>query len=75
VSATADDPGTGRTAGLRVGPGPGRGAWLCAEHAVACLDLAVRRRALDRALRVAVGSDDVERLRAKLDGSATSGQA
>ncbi|MFI5045727.1 MAG: YlxR family protein, partial [Acidimicrobiia bacterium] len=36
---------------LAVGPGPGRGAWLCAEHPGACLDLAVKRGGLGRALR------------------------
>jgi predicted RNA-binding protein YlxR (DUF448 family) len=53
--------------GFHIGPGPGRGAWLCAEHPVACLDLAVRRRALARALRSEAPNGDVERLRARLE--------
>ena len=36
---------------------PGRGAWLHAS--VACLDLAVRRRAFGRALRSGAGPDTV----------------
>jgi len=35
--------------GLRLGPGPGRGAWLCAD--IACFDAARRRRAFGRAFR------------------------
>jgi len=53
--------------GLELGPGPGRGAWLCGTHPTVCLDEARRRGAFDRALRVRVGSDDIERLRARLD--------
>jgi predicted RNA-binding protein YlxR (DUF448 family) len=34
---------------------PGRGAWV--HPTLACLDLAVRRRAVSRALRVATGAD------------------
>jgi len=34
----------------------GRGAWLCPEPA--CLDQAIRRHALDRALRARVSIDD-----------------
>ena len=34
----------------------GRGAWLCPEPA--CLEQAIRRRALDRALRARVSIDD-----------------
>jgi predicted RNA-binding protein YlxR (DUF448 family) len=54
-------------AGLRTGDGAGRGAWLCREHPVACLEEAVRKRAVDRALRIAVGNDEIEQLRARLD--------
>ena len=42
---------------------PGRGAWLCAESVVACLDLAVRRKALGRALRAELAADAPVRLR------------
>lgn len=52
---------------LAVGLGPGRGAWLCAGS-VRCFELAVRRRALGRALRCEVGGDEIERLRARLYG-------
>lgn len=54
-------------AGLVTGDGAGRGAWLCREHPVACLEEAVRRRAVDRALRIPVGNDEIEQLRARLD--------
>jgi predicted RNA-binding protein YlxR (DUF448 family) len=37
---------------------PGRGAWLCADSPV-CLQLAVRRRALPRALRTSVDAEAV----------------
>ena len=43
---------------------PGRGAWLHPDPA--CLDLAVRRRALTRALRAAV-SPDVTAVRIELE--------
>ena len=45
---------------------PGRGAWLCAATVVACLDLAVRRRALGRALRAELAPDAPARLRGYL---------
>ena len=52
---------------LHMGPGPGRGAWLCAPPAATdCLDAAMRRRALERALRATVGGDEVAGLRARL---------
>jgi predicted RNA-binding protein YlxR (DUF448 family) len=60
IRATAD--------GLEVGAGPGRGAWLCRDHPVACLDEAQRRKSVERALRTRVGTDDIERLRARLFG-------
>jgi predicted RNA-binding protein YlxR (DUF448 family) len=53
--------------GIDGGPGPGRGAWLCREHPAVCLDEARRRRAIDRALRIPVRDDEIERLRARLD--------
>ena len=49
------------------GPGPGRGAYLCADHPVTCLEEAVRRRQLERALRRPIPVGDVERLRARLE--------
>jgi len=53
---------------LRVGKGPGRGAWLCAPPgAVECLDVAQRRRSLDRALRISLRDDEVGALRATLE--------
>jgi len=55
------------SAHLEVGPGPGRGAWLCADHPVECLDQAIKRRTVARALRVEVNTDDLTALRAKLE--------
>jgi uncharacterized protein len=43
---------------------PGRGAWLCPSPA--CFDLAVRRRAIGRALRTEVTGDQVALVRGKL---------
>lgn len=40
---------------------PGRGAWLCAD--INCLELALRRRAIGRALRCDVGPDVADALR------------
>ena len=53
--------------GLEPGAGAGRGAWLCREHPVACLDRTVRKRGLARALHIPVGNDEIEQLRARLD--------
>ena len=53
---------------LHVGPGTGRGAWLCAPpQGLACLDQAVRRRVLDKALRTTVSDAELEVVRAKLE--------
>jgi predicted RNA-binding protein YlxR (DUF448 family) len=52
--------------GLAVGRElPGRGAWLCVRSP-ACLDLAGRRKAFDRALRGAIDPAAVAELRAQL---------
>jgi len=53
--------------GLELGAGPGRGAWLCRTHPAACLAEAQRRRAVERALRTQMRTDEIERLRARLD--------
>ena len=53
-------------AGLEVGAGPGRGAWLCRRDPVSCLDGTRRTPVLARALRAPVTSDDVACVRAKL---------
>ena len=53
--------------GLALGAGPGRGAWLCRDHPVECLDRAERRRTLAVALRAPVTSDDVAGVRATLE--------
>jgi predicted RNA-binding protein YlxR (DUF448 family) len=50
---------------LVVGPGPGRGAWVCSAK---CLDEAWRRGSLHRALRGDITDDDIAALRAKLMG-------
>jgi predicted RNA-binding protein YlxR (DUF448 family) len=53
---------------LAIGSGSGRGAWVCAPPgASGCLDRAVRRRALDRALGSTFSAHEVERIRAKLE--------
>ena len=55
-----------------LGPGAvGRGAWLCSME---CFDLAVRRKAFERALRCEVSSDDIARLRARLSNNDSSEQ-
>ena len=60
----ARSPDDGR---LRVGPGPGRGAWLCGPPATTdCFDRARKRRALERALRSPLGNDELDAVRAKL---------
>ena len=52
----------------QLGPGPGRGAWLCRPPAaIACLAAARRRGALDRALRAPVTAPGLTALRAKLE--------
>ncbi len=51
---------------------PGRGAWLCADRA-GCLDLAVRRRAIERALRIELSEEELTTLRVRLYGAAPEG--
>ena len=46
---------------------PGRGAWLCDDSG--CFDLAIRRRALGRALRTELTEEEVEKLRVRLYGA------
>ena len=57
-----------------IGPGPGRGAWLCRDSPE-CLDQAVRRQAFRRAFRADVVPGAVEGLRKLLSGSVLSGEA
>ena len=45
---------------------PGRGAWLC-RNSPACVDAAVRRGGLARALRAALGPEAAEALRGQLE--------
>ncbi len=45
---------------------PGRGAWLCRDRP-ACVDLAARRKAFERALRGPLAADSVAALRKALD--------
>ena len=45
---------------LVVGPGPGRGAWLCEDSD--CFRQAERRRAFGRALRADVKAGEIARL-------------
>ncbi|MEM9467903.1 MAG: YlxR family protein [Actinomycetota bacterium] len=46
--------------GLSLGRGPGRGAYVCPSRS--CLDQAVSRRAIPRALRIAADADQLARL-------------
>lgn len=48
---------------------PGRGAWLC-RNSTTCVDLAVKRRAFERALRGPIGVGVVDDLRRALEGTA-----
>jgi len=60
----ARSPGSGE---LALGPGPGRGAWLCGSPTtIECFDRARRRRAFQRALRTGIEDDELDALRAKL---------
>jgi predicted RNA-binding protein YlxR (DUF448 family) len=52
---------------LAVGSGPGRGAWVCAGSPD-CVERALRRATLARALRRTVTDDDARRVRARLLG-------
>ncbi len=55
--------------GVALGKGPGRGAWLCGDHPTECLELALRKPTLARALRAPVTNGDLVGVRAKLEGS------
>ena len=44
---------------------PGRGAWLC-SGSLSCLDLAVRRNAMSRALHVPIAASQVAALSAEM---------
>jgi predicted RNA-binding protein YlxR (DUF448 family) len=57
-----------------VGPGPGRGAWLCA-HGPECFERAVRRGTLARALRVHLVAEAIDGLRRLLVEGGPSGEA
>ena len=57
--------------GLELGVGPGRGAWLCADRQRDCLDEAVRRQSLGRALKAQVAVHSVRDLRARLEPKAS----
>jgi predicted RNA-binding protein YlxR (DUF448 family) len=56
-----------------VGPGPGRGAWLCRDSP-GCLEQAERRQVLGRALRAEVVPGATERLRRLVGNDAPSGE-
>jgi predicted RNA-binding protein YlxR (DUF448 family) len=64
----------GTDGNLLVGPGPGRGAWLCRDSP-GCLEQAQRRQALSRALRAEVVPETVQRLGDLLGIGVVPGQA
>ena len=68
MPAPGSVPGADPVPRLEVGAGSGRGAWLCAARPVECLDQAIKRRSVARALRCEVSSDDLASLRARLVG-------
>jgi predicted RNA-binding protein YlxR (DUF448 family) len=52
---------------VSVGGAPGRGAWLCGPPSTEqCFERAVRRRALEQALRAPVPGDELAAVREKL---------
>jgi len=52
---------------VTVGGAPGRGAWLCGPPSTGqCFERAVRRRALEHALRAPVSGEELAALREKL---------
>jgi uncharacterized protein len=54
---------------VEVGPGPGRGVWVCAPpRGLDCLDRALHRGALARALRTPIPDATGASLRARLEG-------
>jgi predicted RNA-binding protein YlxR (DUF448 family) len=58
---------------LSVGTGlPGRGAWLCRDDA-GCLELAIRRKAFERALHGPVDDSQVEAVRSAIQPGVESG--
>jgi len=60
---------------VRVGRNePGRGAWLCAASPE-CFDLAVKRRAINRAVRSELSDMDLEALRVRLGALAPGRQS
>jgi len=59
---------------LSVGAGPGRGAWLC-RTSEECLERAVRRGAVERALRASIPNLDLAALRARLTAASPPGTA
>jgi uncharacterized protein len=58
---------------LMVGRGSGRGAWLC-RSSEGCLERAVRRGAVERALRVTIPNLDLAVLRARLTAASPPGK-
>ena len=50
----------------QTGRAAGRGAYLCSKE---CLAIAVKGNKLQRALKVAIGHDDVERISAQLSAA------
>jgi len=59
---------------VSVGNAPGRGAWVCGPPSTErCFEHAVRRRALERALRAPVPPEELSALRAKLLETAQDG--
>ncbi len=59
---------------LIMGGTGGRGAWLC-RGSLSCLERAIRQHAIDRALRVRVTDEAVQRMRAAVHAEAEVGGA
>ena len=51
----------------------GRGAWICAGSALACIDVAAARKAFARALRTEIPPTAVEGLKTTIAGRGTLG--
>ena len=58
---------------MALGPGPGRGAWLCRATFGACFDQAGRRKAFLRALAVSPSAETLEVLKCEFERQRSPG--